>query len=198
MTEPAALILASTSRYRQELLSRLRLPFQVEAPGVDESARPGELPAAIALRLAAEKAHAVARRHPHAVVIGSDQVATLDGTAAIGKPGGHEGAFAQLRAASGRTMRFHTALCVTRHSDGFDQRTSVATSVRFRHLDDAEIDRYLRLEQPWDCAGAAKSEALGIVLLEAIEGDDPTALVGLPLIALARMLRDAGLPPLRA
>ena len=197
MTDPAALILASTSRYRQELLSRLRLPFQVEAPGVDESARPGELPAAIALRLAAEKAHAVARRHPHALVIGSDQVATLDGTTAIGKPGGHAGALAQLRAASGRTMHFHTALCVTRLSDGFDQRASVTTRVRFRRLDDADIEHYLQLEQPWDCAGAAKSEALGIVLLEAIEGEDPTALVGLPLIALARMLREAGLSPLR-
>ncbi|HQY29252.1 MAG TPA: Maf family nucleotide pyrophosphatase [Burkholderiaceae bacterium] len=195
MSTAAPLILASTSRYRQQLLSRLRLPFTVEAPGVDETARPGESPAAIALRLAVEKAHAVARRHPRALVIGSDQVATLDGTTAIGKPGHHDGARAQLRAASGHTMLFHTALCVTRQSDGFDQRTSVDTRVRFRHLDDAEIERYLRIEEPWDCAGAAKAEGLGIALLEAIEGDDPTALVGLPLIALARMLRHAGTSP---
>src|SRR5690606_23355634 len=157
-----------------ELLSRLRLPFEVEAPGIDETAHAGELPAAIALRLAAEKAHAVARRHPRALVIGSDQVATLDGRSAIGKPGDHDGARAQLRAASGRTLLFHTALCVTRQSDDFDQRTRVDTRVRFRHLDDDGIERYLRIEQPWDCAGAAKVEGLGIVLLEAIEGDDPT------------------------
>jgi len=195
-TAATSLILASTSRYRRDLLARLGLPFTVEAPGIDESARPGERPDALALRLAAEKAHAVARRHPAALVIGSDQAATLDGAIAIGKPGNHERAREQLRAASGRTMDFHTALCVARASDGFDERASVATRVRFRRLDDAEIERYLLREQPWDCAGAAKAEGLGIALLEAIEGDDPTALVGLPLIALTRMLRHAGMPPL--
>ncbi|KAA0211976.1 MAG: septum formation protein Maf [Proteobacteria bacterium] len=192
----ASLILASTSRYRRELLLRLGLPFAVEAPEVDESARPGERPEALALRLAGEKAHAVAHRHPQALVIGSDQAATLDGAIAIGKPGSHERAREQLRAASGRTMEFHTALCVTRETDGFDERASVSTRVRFRRLDDAEIDRYLQLEQPWDCAGAARVEGLGIALLEAVVGDDPTALIGLPLIALTGMLRRAGLSPL--
>lgn len=195
-TSASPLILASTSRYRRELLSRLGLPFTVEAPGVDETALHGERPDAQALRLAAEKALAVARLHPMALVIGSDQAATLDGVASIGKPGNPERAREQLRAASGRTMDFHTALCVTRRADGFDERACVTTRVRFRHLDDAEIERYLQLEQPWDCAGAAKAEGLGIVLLEAIEGDDPTALIGLPLIALTRMLRHAGLSPL--
>jgi len=192
----ASLILASTSRYRRELLSRLGLPFAVEAPNVDESAHPGERPAALALRLAGEKAHAVAHRHPQALVIGSDQAATLDGAIAIGKPGSHERAREQLRAASGRTMEFHTALCLTREADGFDERASVGTRVRFRRLDGAEIERYLQLEQPWDCAGAARVEGLGIALLEAVEGDDPTALIGLPLIALTGMLRRAGLSPL--
>lgn len=195
-TAAASLILASTSRYRRELLSRLGLPFAVEAPLVDESPRPGEPPEALALRLAADKARAVSRRHPQALVIGSDQAATLDGTNAIGKPGGHERAREQLRAASGRTMDFHTALCVARASDGFEQHASVRTRVRFRRLEDAEIERYLQLEQPWDCAGAARVEGLGIALLEAVEGDDPTALIGLPLIALTRMLRQAGLSPL--
>ncbi len=195
-TTAPPLILASTSRYRRELLARLGLPFAVEAPGVDETALPGETPAALALRLAALKAQAVARRHPEALVVGSDQAATLDGNAAIGKPGGHARAREQLRAASGRTMVFHTALCVTRLADGFDARAGIETRVRFRRLGDAEIERYLEREQPWDCAGAAKAEGLGITLLEAIEGDDPTALIGLPLIALSRMLDAAGLPPL--
>ncbi len=196
MTATTPLILASTSPYRRELLSRLRLPFDVEAPGVEESAHAGESPGALALRLATEKARAVSLRHPRALVIGSDQAATLDGATAIGKPGGHERAREQLRAASGRTMQFHTALCALRGSDGFDERADVVTRVRFRRLDDDEIERYLQLEQPWDCAGAAKSEGLGIALLDAIEGDDPSALVGLPLIALVRMLRHAGLSPL--
>lgn len=192
----APLILASTSPYRRELLARLTSRFEVRAPGVDETPRSGETPAETARRLALEKALAVAARHPQALVIGSDQAATLDGVASIGKPGNPERAREQLRAASGRTMDFHTALCVTRRADGFDERACVTTRVRFRRLDDAEIERYLQLEQPWDCAGAAKAEGLGIVLLEAIEGDDPTALIGLPLIALTRMLRHAGLSPL--
>jgi septum formation protein len=192
------LILASTSRYRRELLARFGLPFGVEAPGIDESARPGELPPALALRLAGEKARAVSLRHPDALVIGSDQTATLDGVAAIGKPGDREGARAQLRAASGSTLHFHTALCVTRRSDGFERTAQAVTRVRFRRLDDAEIERYVTLEPAFDCVGGAKAEGLGIALLEAIEGDDPTALVGLPLIALATMLRAAGLSPLAA
>lgn len=193
---PVALILASTSHYRRELLLRLRLPFTVVAPGIDESPRAGEKPEALSLRLATEKARAVSRRHPGALVIGADQVATLDGATAIGKPGDHARAREQLRAASGRTMQFHTALCVTRQTDGFDECASVATRVRFRRLDDAEIDCYLRIEQPWDCAGAARVEGLGIALLDAVEDDDPSALVGLPLIALTRILRRAGLSPL--
>ncbi len=194
----ARLILASTSRYRRDLLSRLTLDFALEAPGVDESPHPGEMPAALTGRLALEKAMSVAQRHPHALVIGSDQTATIDGIAAIGKPGDHDGARAQLLAASGRTMHFHTALATVRIADGFRRQATVETRVRFRTLDEQEIERYLRIEQPYDCAGSAKAEGLGIALLEAIEGDDPTALIGLPLIALARMLRDAGLSPLAA
>lgn len=193
---PAPLILASTSRYRRELLARLTPDFGVQAPRVDEAARPGETPRALSQRLALEKALAVAAHHPRALVIGSDQTATLDGMHAIGKPGDHEGAREQLRAASGRTMHFHTALACVREADGFRAQAIAETRVRFRRLDDAEIEGYLQLERPYDVAGSAKAEGLGIVLLEAIEGDDPTALIGLPLIALARMLRDAGLSPI--
>ncbi|HEY0877251.1 MAG TPA: Maf family nucleotide pyrophosphatase [Zeimonas sp.] len=197
MTNPSVpLILASTSPYRRELLSRLTSDFDVQAPDVDETPRAGESPRATSERLALEKALAVAARHPQALVIGSDQTATIDGVHAIGKPGDHEGARAQLRAASGRTMHFHTALATVRQRDGFRARALVETRVRFRRLDDNEIERYLRLERPYDVAGSAKAEGLGIVLLEALEGDDPTALIGLPLIALGRMLRDAGLSPL--
>lgn len=194
----SALILASTSRYRRELLERLRLPFTVESPHVDETALPGEAPSQLVLRLAAAKALAVAKHHPQALVIGSDQTATLDDVASIGKPGNHENAVAQLRAASGRTLRFLTAVSVKRLADGFDEAALIETRVRFRALDDAEIERYLRLERPYDCAGAAKAEGLGITLLEAIEGDDPTAIIGLPLIALTSMLRRAGCSPLAA
>jgi septum formation protein len=194
----APLILASTSPYRRELLARLTSRFEVRAPGVDETPRSGETPAETARRLALEKALAVAARHPQALVIGSDQTATIDGVHAIGKPGDHAGARRQLREASGRTMHFHTALAVAREADAFRACALVETRVRFRRLDDAEIERYLQCEQPYDVAGSAKAEGLGIVLLEAIEGDDPTALIGLPLIALAGMLRDAGLSPLDA
>lgn len=189
------LVLASTSRYRRELLGRLRLPFDVEAPGVDETPRPGERPADLARRLALAKARAVAARRPHAVVIGSDQVADLDGEA-IGKPGSHERAVEQLRRMSGRTVVFQTALAVVRQHDAFQREALAAVTVRFRRLGEAEIEAYLRAEQPYDCAGSAKSESLGIALLEAIESDDPTALVGLPLIRTAAMLREAGLDPL--
>lgn len=196
VTTAARLILASTSPYRSALLDRLGLPFTVQAPGIDEAGEAHEKPASLAWRLAVAKARAVSLQHPEALVIGSDQVATLDGVGVIGKPGNHAGALAQLRAASGNTMQFHTALCATRRYDSFEETGLVMTRVRFRRLDEAEIERYLRLEQPYDCAGSAKVEGLGIALLESIEGDDPTALIGLPLIALSGMLRHAGLPPL--
>jgi septum formation protein len=191
------LILASTSRYRRELLARLRLPFRALSPETDETALPGEAPAALAERLALAKARTLARRFPDAVVIGADQVADVDGSA-LGKPGDHARAVAQLRAMSGRTIVFQTALAVVREATGFAEVRRVPVPVRFRRLDDAEIEFYLRAEQPYDCAGSAKCETLGIALLEAIESDDPTALIGLPLITTCTLLRAAGLDPLRA
>ncbi len=185
------LILGSTSRYRRELLSRLQVAFSVDAPDVDETPRPGEAPAALARRLALAKACDVARRHPQAVVIGSDQVADLDGDP-LGKPGTHDRAVAQLRRMSGRTVVFQTALAVVCLDSGFEQVDLAAVRVVFRSLQDDEIERYLRIEQPYDCAGSAKSEGLGIALLERIDNDDPTALVGLPLIRTCRMIRAAG------
>lgn len=189
------LVLGSTSRYRRELLARLRLPFEVAAPQVDETPLPGEAPAALALRLALEKGRDVALRHPGAVVIGADQVCDLDGEP-IGKPGTHERAVAQLLRLSGRTAVFQTALAVLRPGTGFERAMLAPVTVRFRALSEAEIERYLRLETPYDCAGSAKCETLGIALLEAIESDDPTALVGLPLIRTAALLREAGIDPL--
>ncbi len=186
-----ALLLASTSRYRRELLERLRLPFDVEPPQVDETARSGEAPRALALRLALEKARAVALRHPAAVVIGSDQVAELDG-AALGKPGNHDNAVRQLQQMRGRSVIFHTAIAVRCEASGFAQSEMARVLVRVRGLDDAAIERYLRAEQPYDCAGSAKSEGLGIALLDSLDSDDPTALIGLPLIRCCRMLRAAG------
>ncbi|WP_298832035.1 Maf family nucleotide pyrophosphatase [uncultured Piscinibacter sp.] len=196
MTPRPPLILASTSRYRRELLERLRLPFDVVSPQVDETPRPGETPAALAVRLAAAKAAAVAALHPQAVVIGSDQVAELDG-APIGKPGTHERAVQQLRSMRGRSVVFHTAVAVQRTSSGYAGAAAAPVTVRFRALTDAEIEHYLRAEQPYDCAGSAKCETLGIALLEAIESDDPTALVGLPLIRTCALLRAAGIDPLQ-
>ncbi|MDB5953486.1 Maf family nucleotide pyrophosphatase [Ramlibacter sp.] len=186
------LVLGSTSVYRRELLSRLRLPFSVEPPHVDETPRPGEAPAALARRLAAAKAQAVAQQHPDAIVIGSDQVADLDGEP-LGKPGNHDNAVAQLRRMRGRTVIFQTALSVLCNETGFAQHDVAPVRVRFRELEDDEIEAYLRAEQPYDCAGSARSEGAGIALLEAIESDDPTALIGLPLIRTCRMLRAAGL-----
>jgi septum formation protein len=191
------LILGSTSRYRRELLERLRLPFEVHAPDVDETPHPGEAPAALAQRLALAKAHAVAAAHPDAVVIGSDQVADLDGQP-IGKPGTHERAVQQLRAMRGRSIVFQTAVAVVCRASGYEGSALVPVTVRFRDLSDAEIEHYLRTEQPYDCAGSAKCETLGIALLEAIESDDPTALVGLPLIRTSALLRAAGIDPLTA
>jgi septum formation protein len=188
-----ALILASTSRYRRELLQRLRLPFDVVSPEVDETPLPGEAPAALALRLALAKARAVQARQPGAVVIGSDQVADLDGEP-IGKPHTHERAVAQLTRLSGRSVVFQTGVAVV--APGFERALLAPVRVRFRALAQAEIEHYLRTEQPYDCAGSAKSETLGIALLEAIDSDDPTALVGLPLIRTCALLREAGIDPL--
>ncbi len=185
------LILGSTSRYRRQLLERLQLPFDVAAPDVDETPLPGESPRDLALRLALAKARAVAAQHPQAVVIGSDQVADLNGKP-LGKPGNHERATLQWREMRGHSMVFHTAVSVVCLETGFAQTDLAPVRVRFRSLDDAEIERYLRAEQPYDCAGSAKSEGLGIALLDAIESDDPTALIGLPLIRTCQMLRAAG------
>ncbi|MET3914870.1 septum formation protein [Variovorax sp. OAS795] len=186
------LILASTSRYRRELLMRLRLPFDVQPPEVDETARSGETPRELAERLALEKAQAVAARFPEAVVIGSDQVADLAGEA-LGKPGDHARATAQLRRMRGQALVFQTAVAVVCQATGFVQRDLAPVRVVFRELSDAAIEQYLQAEQPYDCAGSAKSEGLGIALLSAIDSDDPTALVGLPLIRTCRMLRSAGI-----
>ncbi|RZJ10315.1 MAG: septum formation inhibitor Maf [Acidovorax sp.] len=186
------LVLGSTSRYRRELLERLNLPFDVAAPLVDETPEPGEAPRALALRLALAKARAVAQQHPEAVVIGSDQVADLAGTP-LGKPGEHERAVQQLRQMRGQTVIFQTAVAVVCLATGFEQLDLAPVEVKFRDLSDAEIERYLRTEQPYDCAGSAKSEGLGIALLDAIHSDDPTALIGLPLIRTCRILRAAGL-----
>lgn len=197
-TTSPRLVLGSTSRYRRELLERLRLPFDVQSPLVDETPQPGEAPAVLAQRLALAKARAVAElSHGDTVVIGSDQVADVDGEP-IGKPGTHERAVAQLRRMSGRAIVFQTAVAVVRASTGFEQVLLAPVRVQFRVLNDDEIEHYLRLEQPYDCAGSAKSETLGIALLSAIDSDDPTALVGLPLIRTCELLRAAGLDPLLA
>ncbi|WP_028226876.1 Maf-like protein [Paraburkholderia ferrariae] len=199
--ERPALILGSSSRYRRELLERLRIPFTTAVPAIDEMPHAGETPEATALRLAQAKARAVADALPatagRTLVIGSDQVATFDGLQ-IGKPGTHERALAQLQAMRGREVLFHSALSLLDTATGQTDTVDVVTTVRFRSLSDAALDAYLHAEQPYDCAGSAKSEGLGIALLEAIESDDPTALIGLPLIALTRMLLAAGYPLLEA
>ena len=190
---PRPLILGSTSPYRRELLQRLRLPFEVVRPEVDETPHAGELPVALAQRLAMEKALAVARQHPQAVVIGSDQVADLDGEP-LGKPGTHERAVAQLQRMRGHTVVFQTAVAVVCIESGFAEQALAQVKVQFRQLSDTAIETYLRAEEPYDCAGSAKSEGLGIALLEQIDNLDPSALVGLPLIHTCRLLRAAGLP----
>lgn len=194
---PPRLVLASSSTYRKELLSRLRLPFDVAVPDVDESPLDGESPSATALRLAREKAAAVAAKLPGRIVIGSDQVATM-GERQIGKPGNHANALLQLQQMRGQQVVFHTALCVW---DGREADTSraaqvadIQTVVTFRDLPDDDLDAYLRIEQPYDCAGSAKNEGLGIAILERIDSSDPSALTGLPLIALTGMLRKLGVP----
>lgn len=186
----AALILASTSAYRRELLARLRLPFGVERPEVDEAPLPNESPVALAGRLARAKALAVSARHPEAWVIGSDQVAAL-GERPLGKPGGREAAIAQLASMRAQAVAFHTAVCLARGGRAHGELLDT-TVVRFRALNDDEIARYVDAEQPFDCAGSFKSEGFGIALFDAIETCDPTALVGLPLIATAQLLREAG------
>ena len=186
------LILGSSSRYRKELLSRLNIPFEVAAPEVDETPRLNETPRDLALRLALAKARAVASKYPEAVVIGSDQVADLEGQA-LGKPGNHANAVKQLQRMRGKTVIFQTALSVICLATGFEQTDLATVKVSFRDLTDAEIESYLKAEEPYDCAGSAKSEGLGIALLAAIDNDDPTALVGLPLIRTCHMLSAAGM-----
>ncbi len=191
---PFRLILASSSAYRKELLSRLRLPFEVAVPDLDETPLAGETPGATALRLAQAKALAVLARQPGSIVIGSDQVATLDDEQ-IGKPGNHRNALLQLQKMRGRQVIFHTALCLIDglHAEPVVQLEDIQTLVSVRDLPDAELEAYLRIEQPYDCAGSAKNEGLGIAILERIDSNDPTALTGLPLIALTGMLRKAGI-----
>ncbi|MDH0370667.1 Maf family nucleotide pyrophosphatase [Comamonas aquatica] len=192
-TPQRPLILGSTSRYRRELVERLNLPFTTVSPDVDETPLPGEAPGTLALRLALAKAHAVAALHPEAIVIGSDQVSDLHGQP-MGKPGTHERAVEMLRATRGQTVMFHTAVAVVCQATGFAQSDVAVIRTVFRSdLSDDAIERYLRAEQPYDCAGSAKSEGLGISLLDAIHSDDPTALIGLPMIRTCRMVRAAGI-----
>ncbi len=197
MPQLSPLILGSTSRYRRELLERLRVPFDVVSPEVDETPMAGETPPALATRLALAKARAVAALHPSAVVIGSDQVADLHGEP-LGKPGSFERALLQLQRMRGQTVVFQTAVSVVCLARQFEQTELAQIKVRFRNLSDAEIEAYLHAEEPYDCAGSAKSEGLGIALLDAIDNDDPTALIGLPLIRTARLLRAAGIDLLGA
>ena len=189
------LILASSSPYRHDMLKRLGLPFTAISPEIDESPQPGESPVTLAVRLSRAKADAITARHPEALVIGSDQVASFDGQC-IGKPGSHDNAVAQLRMLSGRSVEFHSALCLSNGHKAITE--NVITTCRFRTLDDLEIQNYLERERPYDTAGSAKAESLGIALMESMSSDDPTAIIGLPLIALSRMLRRFGVNPLLA
>ena len=195
MDQPRRLVLASTSRYRKELLGRLGLAFEVVAPGIDEQVLPGEAPAQTASRLATLKAQALRTQFREALIVGSDQVASCDGER-LGKPGDHANAVRQLRNLSGKTAQFDTAVSLFDAKSGALQSRVVPCRVVFRTLDDARIEAYLRREQPYDCAGSAKSEGLGIALIARMETDDPTSLIGLPLIALCEMLERAGLPVL--
>ena len=188
---PPPIVLASMSPYRRELLARLRLPFEVRPPVVNETARPGEAARETALRLAQAKARAVALDCPAALIIGCDQVAVLDGVS-LGKPGNHANAVAQLKVMRGRSVLFHTALALLNARTDALQLAEVPTTVSFRRYGDAEIERYLETERPYDCAGSAKIEGLGIVLVESVHSSDPTALIGLPLIQLAAMLSHEG------
>ncbi len=187
------LILASTSPYRRELLTRLKIPFEICSPDVDETHLTGETPEQTAFRLAIAKAKAPAKNFPDALIIGSDQVATLDGLQ-LGKPHTHDNAVRQLTLMRGRSVVFHTALCLYNSRTGNTQAKVVPFTVHFRNLSGAQIERYLAKEQPYNCAGSAKSEGLGIALIEKMSGDDPNALIGLPLIALIEMLENEGMP----
>lgn len=189
------IVLASTSPYRYELLSRLGLPFETAEPGIDETIQPGESPENAALRLSEAKARAVADRFPSALIIGSDQVAYC-GSEVFGKPGSHDKAVEQLRALRGRTIRFFTGLCLLNVQTGRSHVAGVGTDVTFRQLSEQEIEEYLHKERPYNCAGSAKSEGLGIALVSRMVGEDPNALIGLPLIALCDMLRLEGINPL--
>ncbi len=195
-TGTAPLILASSSRYRQQLLQRITSGFDALSPDADESPLAGEKPRDLAERLASLKAAALSEQHPDAVVIGSDQVAAL-GDEPLGKPGNHENAARQLARCAGSQVTFYTAVTVLRGSDGFRETHTDITTVHFRALTAEEIDRYLSIEQPWDCAGSFKSEGLGAALFDAIENKDPTALIGLPIIWVAGSLRRAGIDMLR-
>ncbi|MEY4643353.1 MAG: hypothetical protein RLZZ596_184 [Pseudomonadota bacterium] len=197
MRQTRVLVLGSSSPYRRELLARLRQPFEVVLPEVDETPLAHESPRELASRLALAKANAVAQRLPDRVIIGSDQVAELDGRP-LGKPGSHERAVEQLHRMRGRQVLFHTAVAVVCAESGFSQMEIAEVRVRFRDLTSTEIENYLQAEKPYDCAGSAKSEGLGIALLESIDSDDPTALIGLPLIRTATLLRAAGVPLLEA
>ena len=197
MRQTRVLVLGSSSPYRRELLARLRHPFEVVLPEVDETPLAHESPRELASRLALAKANAVAQRLPDRVIIGSDQVAELDGRP-LGKPGSHDRAVEQLHRMRGRQVLFHTAVAVVCAESGFSQMEIAEVRVRFRDLTSTEIENYLQAEKPYDCAGSAKSEGLGIALLESIDSDDPTALIGLPLIRTARLLRAAGVPLLEA
>lgn len=195
MTASSRIVLASSSTYRKALIARLGLDCRTVAPDIDERALPAEAPAATALRLAEAKARRIAEREPAALIaliIGSDQVAVMNGQA-IGKPGTHAAAVRQLQAMSGKTVVFHTALCLLNSETNAVQLANVPTTVRFRELDDGQIERYLQMDQPYDCAGSAKIEALGIALVEHLASDDPTALIGLPLITLVTMLKKEGI-----
>lgn len=187
------LILASSSIYRRQLMERLQLPFEVLAPDVDETPQPAEAPEQLALRLATLKAQTIAKRSPDAIVIGSDQVAAL-GNLCLGKPGNHASAVAQLKQLQGQRVVFHTALCVAQNTQF--QTVNVKTICQFRPLSDSEIENYLAFEQPYDTAGSAKAESLGIVLMQSMQSDDPTAIIGLPLIELSRLLRTFDVNPL--
>lgn len=186
------IVLASTSPYRRQLMERLQVRFEVASPDCDETRRQGESAGDLVVRLAEAKARSVAGQYPGALVIGSDQVAALDDRV-LAKPGSHEHAVEQLRACSGRTVVFHTGLCLVDAESGAARVECIDYAVRFRTLDDAEIGRYLRLEQPYDCAGSIRSEGYAVTLFESMEGPDPSALIGLPLIRLSALLREAGI-----
>ncbi|WP_020681526.1 Maf family nucleotide pyrophosphatase [Marinobacterium rhizophilum] len=185
------LILASSSVYRRALLDKLQLPYECISPDIDEAAHPGESAENLVRRLALDKARAVAKTTPNALIIGSDQVAVLDGDI-IGKPLTHDRAFAQLRRASGRSVRFITGLCLLNSNSQHSQIDAIDFYVHFRRLSEQQIEHYLQREQPYHCAGSFKAEGLGIALFERLEGDDPNSLIGLPLIRLVRMLENAG------